>query len=329
MSSRYPSIGIAGTINHDFVHMRGYEYEDLGGILYNILGIHYLSSGLLNIKPVANYGYDIESLLFDYLKNKKNISIDGLNKVNTLNPTVKLNDIGIEGKSEVLKFLVPALSFDQLYNLKNCDIIIINFISGRDIKADTLWKLKESYKGIIYIDIHSLTLGIREDGTRFYRQPGCWKQVFESADIVQMNLKETITTIGEKSRSLDNISESDISRYGKYVLSFGPDIFLLTLGDKGAVSFIRKNDHIDSYYSGPKNNNSPAGEATGCGDVFTSAFVVSILTGSGIEESLDFAVKVASEKFRFPGLRVLSDFSGFARHVPENIRFSIDNIISK
>ncbi|MBD3234679.1 MAG: hypothetical protein GF315_13215, partial [candidate division Zixibacteria bacterium] len=46
--SKNPEVGIIGTINFDRVIGDGFEYEDLGGIMYNILGIHYLSRGQIN-----------------------------------------------------------------------------------------------------------------------------------------------------------------------------------------------------------------------------------------------------------------------------------------
>ncbi|MCP4634381.1 MAG: carbohydrate kinase family protein [candidate division Zixibacteria bacterium] len=329
VSQRYPLIGIAGTINHDFIKTGGYEYEDLGGILYNILGFHYLSDGKISIKPTANYGYDIKTPLFDYLKDKNNILPQGLSKINSLNPTVRLTDIGTEGKSEVLKHFLPVLSYDQLLYLNNCDIILINFISGRDAESDTLRKLRESYHGIIYIDIHSLTLGIRQDGSRYYRQPECWKQILGIADIVQMNLKETLTLLGEVSKSPDSISDDGIVCLGESILSYGPNIFILTLGHKGATLFKKQNNQTGIFRSVSGNLKSTNGEATGCGDIFTSAFIVSILSDAGLQKSLDYSVAVASEKYKSPGLKQISLLNTYACSIPTNVGFSIDNVLSK
>jgi sugar/nucleoside kinase (ribokinase family) len=197
------------------------------------------------------------------------------------------------------------------------------------LEIQTLRKLRESYHGIIYIDIHSSTLAINNDGSRCYRQPDNWEELLNSGDIVQMNLKEMLTLLGRTSESPDNLKVDEIAVIGKQIMMYGPRIFILTLGSLGAILFINYTDRTVTLNSKPDRIGYVEGEATGCGDVLSSAFIIAILSGSCLQESLEYAVNVASQKYRFPGLTGIPLLEKYARYITSKQRFSIDNILSK
>ncbi|MBD3170422.1 MAG: hypothetical protein GF307_13135 [candidate division Zixibacteria bacterium] len=326
-NSNYYRVGIAGTINHDLVYGDDLIYEDLGGVLYNILGIHHLSGGKVQMKTAVNYGYDIESRLSGYLENIDSVDMEGLYRQPVKNPLVELRDIGQGGKIERLKYRVPALSLSKLSRLTDCDLILVNFISGRDIKTDTLQKLRAGFEGIIYIDIHSLTLGIKSDGHRYYRRPDNWKAVFECADIVQMNLIETLTMIGEPGMTIRETEDKEIDRIGKQIINYGPKIFILTLGSVGAKVFYSTSRGVKVHFANLKTSKPLSGEATGCGDLITSAFIVSLFSGAGIPGSLEYAVSIATEKYLRPGLTGVAELGVFRKEIPDKTMPGIGGIL--
>lgn len=310
--SHLSTVGIIGTINYDKVLSDGFQYEDLGGIMFNILGIHYLSGGKVRIKPVANFGFDIRDSIERHLAGKANIDRSGLHELRTKNPLVELRDAGPDGKEESLKYAVRSLSYRKISCLLGCDIILVNFISGRDVELATLRKLRGNYPGIIYMDVHSLTLGRRRNGQRFYRCPENWRETLGIADILQMNLKEAATLLG-RSEDIEQLNDTQIDSFGKELMAIGVKAVVLTMGHKGAKLFCRNGASVDIHAAKPVPTESPTGEATGCGDIFTSGFIVSLLSGGVFIDSLDYAVQVATEKFKRPGLKGVSELGELRR----------------
>lgn len=325
-AGKIPTVGIIGTINYDRVVGDGFTCEDLGGIMYNILGLHYLSGGSIRIRPVANYGYDIDDKIERYLKDKENIDTGGLYKQKGRNPSVVLKDTGLQGKREILKYRVRELSFRKVKSLVDCDLILVNFISGRDVKLDTLRKLRVCYNSIIYIDVHSFTLGIKRNGQRYYRRPDKWEDVVSTADIVQMNLIEMLTVLGEKKITLSEPVHYRIDDMAEKILNIGPRVFILTLGSIGAKLFYRSDNGIKVHFSKAQLNSVTGGEATGCGDLLSAAFIVSMMGGTKLNDTLDYAVAVAVEKFKRPGLSSVSELIRY-RKVIKGEGFSIDRFI--
>ena len=310
-----PSVGIIGTINYDRIIGNGFLLEDLGGIMYNLLGIHYLSRGQIQLKPAANFGYDIKEKLSAYLEGKCNIDCSGLYELKTNNPCVELRDIGEKGKDENLKHRVSKLTWGKISHLLACDMILVNFISGYDVGLGTLMKLRDAYNGIIYMDIHSLVLGIDKDGRRFYRRPDNWKRYLGIPDIIQMNFKEAMTFF-YPSQPFRRPTPSLIEALGTNLMSFEPKMAILSLGSKGAVLFYSENSTFKSHHAIPGLKKTRRGEATGCGDLLSAAFMVALLLGGKPEESLDYSVAVATEKFLRPGLAASSELSPFKRNNP-------------
>ncbi len=296
------SVGIVGTINNDVVMGDESDYNDLGGIMYNILALHYLSGGKILIKPVTYYGYDIAERLNYYLQDKPNISTENLHRLNVNNPLVKLWDLGDFGKKEIKQFSLPAIPSKMLTSVMECDLVLINYISGQDIEVDTLLKFRESYSGLIYIDIHSLTLGIKENGERYYRQPQRWKEIITCGDMIQMNLMEARTLLGYNNIGADELGDDILNPILTEFTKYGAKAVLLTLGDNGAKISFGEGGKVSIYDSVPKITEPTKGEATGCGDIFAAAFILSILNGRGYPASLDYAVAAATEKYKAPGL---------------------------
>lgn len=324
-ANKNPTVGIIGTINYDHVLGDGFEYEDLGGIMYNILGIHYLSRGQIIIKPVVNYGFDIEKRIHSYLRGKHNIDRSGFYRQKSKNPRTILKDVGREGKEEILKYRAPQLSYRKISSLTDCDMILLNFISGRDIKPETVRKLRQHYDGIIYTDIHSFVLGIKPDGSRYYRSPERWQEVVESSNIVQMNLKEAITLL-EIDKEPKQLESAEIGEIGWKFMELGPTIVVLTAGSEGARAFWQARHQRDSFSFKPGVRGDTAGsqEATGCGDVLTSAFIVSIFAGCDLKEGLEFAVNVATQKYHHPGLSGAAKLSKYGREIRSDTINDID-----
>ncbi|MDH4223668.1 MAG: PfkB family carbohydrate kinase [candidate division Zixibacteria bacterium] len=288
---------IIGTINQDSIRLpSGRLRRSYGGILYNILPLAQLAPESLIISPVCNLGYNIYNRIVTYLRVFKNINLKGINKVSVKNNHVYLYYSQRWNKTETLKYLVPEIEFSQIEPFLDSDLILVNFISGFDISLDCLKRIRRKTKALIFIDVHSLLLGIKEDGKRFFRVPNCWEEYLETADIVQMNFKEIQVLSG-------SILDSDfkIKKIARKILNIRPEILIVTKGEKGALLFLKNKNKITRFNIGSfkvRNFTDP----TGCGDVFSSGFIFSFLKTGDAILSTEFASFLAGRKSRFSGI---------------------------
>ncbi|MBL7190907.1 hypothetical protein ISS30_04365 [bacterium] len=285
-------ITAAGTINRDVKQFAdGRKEESLGGLLFTILTLAGLAEDDDLITPVAHVGYDIHDSVLTNLKKFTNINPDGLMKADTLNNTVYLELSPNTERDEHTDLNLPPLKFIDLEKHLNCDVLIMNFTSGYDFEPADLMKIKTKCKGLIYIDIHSLTLGIDESGHRFRRKIPQWRNLIRGADIVQLTAGEAWS-----------FAEDD-AEYSAYEVAFSiaEEVSTACLMTKGA-------EGVTAYMTGGGYQHFPAVKAekiidtTGCGDVFGAAFLINYMRSKDLEASIEFGNRMAAEKCAFSGL---------------------------
>jgi sugar/nucleoside kinase (ribokinase family) len=158
--------------------------------------------------------------------------------------------------------------------LKNIEGIYLNMVSGSDIHLEKLEEIRNNFKGIIYIDIHTLSRGFDEKGKREFRlipDAGRW---IRQADILQVNESE-LFTLSDKKNADEIISD---------VLHSGPMLFILTMGSRGVrVYFIEEGETNSIYISAIKIN---ALNKVGCGDVFGAVYFYYYVKSKNILEAL-------------------------------------------
>jgi sugar/nucleoside kinase (ribokinase family) len=169
---------------------------------------------------------------------------------------------------------------------------MVNFISGRDVGLRALEKIRAEYTGLIYMDIHSLTLGLRTNGERYLRKPSNWKRYAACADYLQMN--------GEEYKLLTGLIPSP------QTLRLFPDqesrkALLVTMGNKSTLAGYRTLSETKYRSFAVPKVKRPV-DTTGCGDVFGAAFAAMILKGYSPEASIKFANLQASKSSLHPGI---------------------------
>jgi sugar/nucleoside kinase (ribokinase family) len=286
-------IAVIGTINKDtIIFPNGKKTESFGGILYNILALSYLGGEDVKIYPVCNLGYDVYNQVTSRLKNCDNVNLSGIRKVNCKNNHAFLSINRKNQREEILKNRVPPLTFSQTKPFLKTDVMLVNFISGFDLSLVTLKKIRKNTDALIFMDVHSLTLGVSDSGKRFFKAPKNWRERIKQADIVQMSLPEL------KELTKGNLgSHQEIKEFGEYILSLGPKTVLVTLGDEGALMIF---DGKIRRFAGSKVREFK--DATGCGDVFSAGFLICYMHTKNLAKSVNFANYVAGEKCKISGV---------------------------
>lgn len=250
----------------------------------------------MEIYPVCNLGYDVYDEVVAILKRLGNVRLDGINKVRRKNNHAVLFVDQNNQRQEILRNRVPTLSFDQVRPFLDGDAVLVNFISGFDIGLPDLKRVRRNTSALILMDVHSLTLGIRKDGERFFKAPRLWRDYVKQADILQSNLAELSVLSGKNLASLREIRD-----FGDYILSLGPNVLLVTMGEDGAVMFCKVGRTRSSKRcEGIQIRRFK--DATGCGDVFSAGFLACYLRTRDLDQSLDFANRVAAEKCKVSGV---------------------------
>jgi sugar/nucleoside kinase (ribokinase family) len=293
-------IAVIGTINRDTIHLRqGGLIEGFGGILYNLFALSYLFGSEATIYPVCNIGHDVYEEVKKKLRKRKNLRLEAVRKVERRNNHATLFYLREGEKSEILKGRVPPLSFERTKEVLDIDFILVNFISGVDLTLATLKKIFSNRKGKLFVDLHSLTLGIDRDGKRFFRRPSNWEEYVRNCDYLQLNRKELEVITGSEDLEVRELYSrmQDLNR-------LGPQGVIVTLGRRGVLASLREGDKVrrKRFYS---SESLKEVDTTGCGDVFSAGFIHSYLISGDFFQAVEFANRVAGFKAGFSGVEGL------------------------
>ena len=263
-------IGVIGTINRDSIHRAdGRVIRSWGGILYNI---KFLCEDLqVTVIPSVNVGQDCLRPVNQLFDKFKNLDRSLIHPVDEPNNHCVLYYRDQSEKREILKGGVPPLNYSLVKRLLNCDVVLVNFISGRDIKLSALERLRREFGGLIYMDIHSLTLGrvkTRGGYRRFLRKPRYWKRYAACADILQVNLIEfeLMAGCGFGREAACDFLERELPRARGLII---------TLGAEGCLVVYRRGRIISRRIPAP--TIKMVYDTTGCGDIFAAGFLTKYL----------------------------------------------------
>jgi len=289
MPSHSSTISIIGGINRDEVRtLDGRRRKGWGGILYNIAALRQFGPANLTIRPVAFLGRDAKRPVGGWLERQR-VETGALVPLNRRGDLCKLHYIDTDHRDERLLYVVPSLKYPQLRAALDSDLIVVNYISGRDVSLPALQRLRAEYSGPIYCDIHSSLLGRHRDGTRFSRRPKNWRAIVACADFLQMNEIEFKTLSGEIADS-----ESVLTWARDVLTPMRCQCLMVTLAARGAFCLVRKGRAWRIQHC-PATRRLHSTDPTGAGDVFAGAWIADWLTKSDPVRAARLAARRAGE----------------------------------
>jgi sugar/nucleoside kinase (ribokinase family) len=283
--------------------------EEWGGIGYALAGLDAALPAEWEIVPLVKVGRDLAERAHAFLRALDRIGPAArFVEVPEPNPRVKLFYQSAERRCEGLRGGVPPWTWPELGPMvADLDALYVNFITGFEATLETMQALRRAFDRPLYGDLHSLSLGIRDDGMRQPRPletPLAWLQCF---DVTQVNEDE----MGRLGR--------DPLALAARALDGGVRAVVVTLGERGAAYVSsRDRDVFGPAEPGgarvvrsarvPTEGEPLAGDPTGCGDVFGATLVAGLLGGRPLEPAIAAANRMARRNVSYRGASGLQHY---------------------
>jgi len=319
-------IGILGSLVWDLIYGRdplAPPVEEWGGIAYALAGLDASLPPDWEIVPLIKVGRDLSAEAQDLLRGLSRLAPGArCAEVTAPNNRVVLHYQSTERRCERMAGGVPGWTWPELGPMvRDLDAIYLNFISGFELCLGTAQALRQGFAGPIYADLHSLFLGMQQDGMRVLQPLPNAPDWFGCFDMVQLNEDE-----------MQQLTPDPLTLAAD-ALGAGVSLLTVTLGPKG-VAYVaapgferlagkRGGGKAGKHFKVPRFPASPLAvrtalipaanvetlDPTGCGDVFGAAAFARLLAGDSIEAALRHATALAARNAGFRGA------SGLARHL--------------
>ena len=299
-------LGIIGTMVWDTIHGRGDSaepVEEWGGIAYALAALEASLPSDWEMVPLIKVGRDLAPQANEFLRSLTHRSTAArFIEVPEPNNRVTLRYTSDLRRAEHLSGGVPAWQWHELEPLiKDLDALYVNFISGFETSLEPIRQVRSVFEGPMYVDLHSLFLGVQQDGLRTPQMLPDVGEWFSCFDAVQVN-EDELKLIGE-----------DPLEVAAGAIARGVQLFVVTLAEHGAVFFTTG----DFDFRGARQHLRPAPgpirtakveplsvevrDPTGCGDVFGGAMVGQLVRGADIEVAVQEANAAAARNVQYRG----------------------------
>ncbi len=129
-------IGVVGTVVYDEIHALNQPVcASWGGLSYCFLTLAAIAPEI-KVIPVVNMGRDLYNQALNDFKSMPNIDTSCIYPVSDKTNRVILRYYSNEERVEIQKGQMPPLTSKQIEPILDCDLIIVNFISGKDIEQN-------------------------------------------------------------------------------------------------------------------------------------------------------------------------------------------------
>lgn len=292
-------IGVVGTFIRDtIITLDNRKVESIGGLYHTLAYLASLAAAETVLRPVCHLGKDFYATVAQALAGfGADIRFEAVHASAQNNTAVTLIYRSTETRDEITTPPMPPVTAGQMQALKGADAVLVNLITGQDLELAALQQYKQqSPATLVYLDFHSLALGIDARGRRFYRQPASWQNWLRAVDILQLNEKEAETLAGWRAAP----RASDFVAFGEHLTEAHVKALHLTLGSRGSLLFYRDGGRVAHEFLHPASGLQTL-DVIGCGDAFGAAFMIRFLAAGDYVEAARFANRVAGLNCTFMG----------------------------
>lgn len=290
-------LGVLGTLVWDTIHRCGGDrpVEAWGGIAYALVALDAVLPPGWTLAPLVKIGGDLYDDATAWLHSFSRVGDSTyVSRVPEANNRVELIYSTPSDRTEVLTGGVPGWSAAELGEvLPTLDALYVNFIAGWELDLAAARRVRTTFRGPTYADLHSLFMDIDADGRRRPRPLAAaehWARCFET---VQMNRDEFALFGGD---------DGEPWAAAVWALAGGARTIVVTRGADGVELMTATTE------TGPPRRHrlpvpdGPArGDPTGCGDIWGAAFFAHTLGGDDPIVAATKANRMARSKLRSSG----------------------------
>jgi pfkB family carbohydrate kinase len=333
-----PKVGILGSLVWDQIYGRdplAEPVEEWGGAAYALASLDASVAPGWEIVPLIKVGQDLAGKAREFIGGLRHVTPGGrCVEVPAPNNRVVLHYYSTERRTERMSGGVPGWTWSELGPMVgDLDALYLNFISGFELALGTAQALRQGFRGPIYVDLHSLLLGMQHDGVRMPRplqDAASWLGCF---DVIQLNEDEMrqlspdpLSLAAEAIGAGTSLLIVTLAAKGAaYVAAPGFDGWAVGGADGQAVSSLEGlgSDRLTSPPARPPDRPTAAAlrsalipapkvdalDPTGCGDVFGAAAAARLFAGDPVEAAIRHANAMAARNAAFRGA------GGLTRHL--------------
>ena len=260
---------VIGHSVEDHIHLKDREEVKPGGIFYSVLGLKSFLDEKDQIFLLTSMEKETESLFSPLYEGLKKDYFQYKGRIPRVNLYLPDNAERCENYENLAESLEPQV----IKELNSFDGILVNMITGFDLRLDDLKVLRKNFQGTIYLDVHTLSRGLGENNQREFRPVPMAVEWMHAVDIVQVNENE-LRTLSSKE------SETEIALE---VLKCGLKCLIVTKGEFGSKIYSLENGELISYFQSAIKINCV--NKVGCGDIFGAVFLTSYLKNKSLTEA--------------------------------------------
>jgi sugar/nucleoside kinase (ribokinase family) len=300
------TITVIGHLCLDVIHHPdNSSTQSYGGIFFSVTALANLLPEGSSVAPVFGIGKADYDALIERLSHYPNVDRSGIYKFNGPTNHVSLFYKNISERIECSEHIAEPVPMKRIAPyLRETDLVLVNMISGFDVTLETLDEIRMEVRDKhipIYLDVHSLTLDIADNHTRFHRPIDRWRRWMFMLHAAQMNEDEARILTPEK---LDELS------LAKHTLALNTKALIITRAARGCTAFIDEHKTVRRIDVAGLDG-ATAVDATGCGDVFGAAYCANYVASGDVAASVQFANQVAALKAHLPGSSEIDRLSTF------------------
>jgi sugar/nucleoside kinase (ribokinase family) len=307
-------LGVVGTFVWDTIWtladvQAGRPFETWGGVAYALAAASAARPEGWEVVPIARVGADLADPARRFMDGLPGLSVgDGILVVPEANNRVELRYTDDTRRGERLTGGVEPWSWDELApRVEEVDALYVNFLSGFEMGLETAERLRASFTGPIYADLHSLFLGCPGAGVRQMRSLPEWERWAACFHAIQLN---------EDELSMLGAGGGDLPARAGRLLAHGAGLVLVTQGGDGATAVRRagfpsdphrwaawraRRGAVSAATSIPPEEGSRPGDPTGAGDVWGATFFCALLAGLPLTGAVRRANRIAGHKLAVRG----------------------------
>ncbi len=298
-------LGVIGTMVWDTVYRphSTEPVEEWGGISYALAALDVSLPDDWVLVPLIKVGRDLAPEANRFLSTlDRRAPNTRFIEVPEPNNRVTLHYLNEGRRTERLRGGVPGWRWPELGPMvQDLDAIYCNLISGFELDLETAQLLRHGFGGPIYADLHSLTLGVADDGLRVPQPLTAIDDWFSCFDAVQVN-EEELALIGGEPMAV-----------AARALANGVGLLIVTLADQGAVYFA--DGDFAFVHPERRERTEPTlrtaripviaaddtRDPTGCGDVFGATVVSHLVQNTPLVDAISAANHLAARNAQYHG----------------------------